>query len=207
MPCAWSENRAYVTLGTPVSRYLTSPSRCRPNVSADTKSWWLRFRHRRLRQSRVCRCVRCGGIQVLDISDPANPRRAGGYETSVLARSLAVAGHYVYVAGDQSGYHVIDVTNPAAPRRVGGYSGSTFALRLAVSGDHVFVADGAIQILDVSDPAAPRRVGDDGWERRCRSRGRRGRLRPGEQCRIEVLSFAGALECRLLLLDSEADCR
>ena len=42
------------------------------------------------------------GVQVLDISDPANLRRVGGYDTIGRCVSLRVSTNLVYVAGKQS---------------------------------------------------------------------------------------------------------
>jgi hypothetical protein len=38
------------------------------------------------------------GLQVIDVSDPANPRRVGGYDTPGYALGVAVSGNYAYVA-------------------------------------------------------------------------------------------------------------
>jgi hypothetical protein len=66
-----------------------------------------------------------GGLQVIDVSDPANPQRVGGYDTSGEAQGVAVSGHYAYVAdGYAGGLQVIDVSDPANPQRVGGYDTS-----------------------------------------------------------------------------------
>jgi hypothetical protein len=48
------------------------------------------------------------GLQVIDISDPANPKRLGGADTPMPGCwSVAVSGSYVYVAGSYSGLHVL----------------------------------------------------------------------------------------------------
>jgi hypothetical protein len=60
-------------------------------------------------------------LQVIDVSDPANPRRVGGYDTPGYALGVAVSGNYAYVADYDAGLQVIDVSDPANPRRVGGY--------------------------------------------------------------------------------------
>lgn len=39
------------------------------------------------------------GLQVIDISNPANPILAGNYETSGSALGVYVRGNYVYVGG------------------------------------------------------------------------------------------------------------
>jgi hypothetical protein len=41
-------------------------------------------------------------LQVIDVSDPANPQRVGGYDTSGSARGVAVSGNYAYVADGES---------------------------------------------------------------------------------------------------------
>ena len=64
------------------------------------------------------------GLQVIDVSNPANPQRVGGYDTSGHAFGVAVSGNYAYVADGANGLQVIDVSNPANPQRVGGYDTS-----------------------------------------------------------------------------------
>jgi len=95
------------------------------------------------------------------VSNPANPQRVGGYDTSGYAYGVAVSGNYAYVADYNAGLQVIDVSNPANPRRVGGYDTSGYAYGVAVSGNYAYVADyyAGLQVIDVSDPANPRRVG------------------------------------------------
>lgn len=103
------------------------------------------------------------GLQVMDISNPANPQRVGGYDTSEYALAVVVSGNCAYVADGFSGVQAIDVSNPANPHRVGGYQTSNmFAETLAVSGNHLFVVgDEALhlRVLDISDPANPHQVG------------------------------------------------
>jgi hypothetical protein len=106
------------------------------------------------------------GLQVIDVSDPAHPRRVGGYNTSGWAHGVAVSGHYAYVADGDEGLQVIDVSDPANPRWVGGYDTPGSAEGVAVSGDYAYVADGGwgLQILRIGDaePPAPRLDGPFG---------------------------------------------
>ena len=53
-----------------------------------------------------------GGLQVIDVSDPANPQRVGRCDTSGSALDVAVSGNYAYVADGNAGLQVIDVSNP-----------------------------------------------------------------------------------------------
>ncbi len=100
------------------------------------------------------------GLHVVDVSDPANPRRVGSCDTPGSAWGVTVTGHYAYVADYYGGLQVIDVSDPANPQRVGGYR-SGVVWDVAVSGQYAYVAseDAGLQIIDVSDPTRPRRVG------------------------------------------------
>src|SRR5687768_11247915 len=65
--------------------------------------------------------------------------RVGGYDTSGLARGVALSGNYAYVADRNGGLQVIDVSNPASPQRVGGSSGVPWGV--AVSGNYAYLAE------------------------------------------------------------------
>jgi hypothetical protein len=94
------------------------------------------------------------GLQVINISNPANPQRVGGYDTRGRSLGVVLSGNYAYVADDFAGLQVIDVSNPANPRRVGG-NGLFTAFDVVVAGNHAFVAgfgDGLV-ILDVFRPS------------------------------------------------------
>ena len=49
------------------------------------------------------------GIQVLDLTDPANPIQVGSYQTPGSARALAVSGGYIYVT-DESSLQILQLT-------------------------------------------------------------------------------------------------
>jgi hypothetical protein len=97
------------------------------------------------------------GLQVLDISSPANPTNIGGCGMSGNALGVAVNGSYAYVADSDAGLEVIDIRNPAAPVAVGGHDTGGTALAVAVGGQYAYVADGidGLQVIDISKPTAP----------------------------------------------------
>jgi len=99
------------------------------------------------------------GLQVIDVSNPASPQRAGGYDTRGIAWNLVTRDSLVYLADLNAGLLVIDLTKPTEPRRVGGYAVS--ALGVALQGIHAYVACGTngVHVLDISDPTSPKRVG------------------------------------------------
>ena len=51
-------------------------------------------------------------LHVIDVRDPANCVRVGGYETIGHARGVAVSGNYAYLTDDVAGLQVIDVSDP-----------------------------------------------------------------------------------------------
>jgi hypothetical protein len=101
------------------------------------------------------------GLQVIDISDPANPTYAGGYYTPWIARAVAISGDHAYVVDEDAGLQVIDISDPAAPAYAGGYDTPGIATDVAISGDYAFVADhdSGLYVVDISDPAVPAYAG------------------------------------------------
>lgn len=106
-----------------------------------------------------------GGLAIVDISNPAQPRRVGGYTSPENAWSIAVANNLVYLGEGGEGFEILDVRNPANPFRVGGYR--TSVSDLDVEGHYVFVASGdGLKIVDVSYVPNPYQVGafsTNGW--------------------------------------------
>jgi hypothetical protein len=111
-----------------------------------------------------------GGLQVIDISDPASPRRVGRFDTAPSA-NLAAVGNFVYVADREAGLQIIDVSNPTSPRRVGNYHGSREVVDVAVRGKYAYLAEaplwdgrnyvgpGGLRVIDIGSPTNPVPVG------------------------------------------------
>ena len=92
-------------------------------------------------------------LQILDVSNPADPRILNGYYNNIyIIQGIAVSGTTLYVA-DSSGLQVLDVSNAMIPRLLASYSaGSGQTHGVAVSGTIIYVADTnvGLQILDSS---------------------------------------------------------
>ncbi len=102
------------------------------------------------------------GMLVLDVHDPAHPRRVGGYPVVHGASGIAITGHYACVLGKllagTASLLVLDIQNPAQPQKVGQRSLSGQAI--VASGDYAYVVVGnGVVIVDISQPAAPQLVG------------------------------------------------
>ncbi|MBM3882835.1 MAG: hypothetical protein FJ387_24450 [Verrucomicrobia bacterium] len=102
-----------------------------------------------------------GGLVVLDISDPRQPRRLGSYRRGEDSfADVAVAGNFAFANGSNTefGFEVIDISNPSNPQRVGGYS--RYFGSMAFLGSHAYAADGTrFEVIDISDPANPSLAG------------------------------------------------
>lgn len=102
------------------------------------------------------------GVEIVDLA--AEPTELSSYAIPDSARSVEVAGDYVYAAG--SHLRVIDVSQPSAPVEVGNYDEQHIWSPVVVTGTHAYFAgyDSAasqdfLGVLDISDPIAPTEVG------------------------------------------------
>ena len=96
-----------------------------------------------------------GGVQAVDIGDPAAPTVVGGYDTSGTAGGVDVKDSIALVADGASGLQAVDQTDPASPALAGTFDTAGSAKGVAVGGSLAYVSDGAsgLQIVSVADPA------------------------------------------------------
>jgi hypothetical protein len=108
------------------------------------------------------------GLVILDVRDPARPRRVAEEPLDVQqngggGRRVFVSGSLAYVADNFNGLVVVDVGDPASPRLVGEVVWPGLANGILVAGGHVYVVDaydrGSLQVIDVSSPDRPQLVG------------------------------------------------
>jgi hypothetical protein len=104
-----------------------------------------------------------GGIEVLDLTQPAHPVSLGRAATSGPAQGIAVSGTQACVMTDTS-LEVFDVLDPLNPRRVGALDGNAgmfdAAAPFAVAGRYVYVTGTSnLSVIDIGDPSNPHRVG------------------------------------------------
>jgi len=106
-------------------------------------------------------------MEVLDISDPANPQRVGSEIPLKNAYSVSVSGNFALVASANSGaggLTVLDISDPIHPVHVSSYNYNgppEFIADVTVLNNHAYLAayNDGLMILDVNDPTMPRRIG------------------------------------------------
>ncbi len=101
-------------------------------------------------------------MQIVDVSDPANPVLLSSFKTPGWAFGVAISGTRAYVADAFMGLRVLDIANPLQPHELGGYEvAGGHAGSVMVAGSTAYVADrnSGLRVMDVSDPAHPSQVG------------------------------------------------
>ncbi|TSC76394.1 MAG: hypothetical protein G01um101431_527, partial [Parcubacteria group bacterium Gr01-1014_31] len=110
------------------------------------------------------------GLQILDISDPTQPRAVGSLaddSTTVLngAYGITVSGRYAYISSfSDGGIQIVDISDPANPRAVGSStaSGAGTQSPVLVQGRYLYVtvySGNKVVVFDVIDPGNPKQVG------------------------------------------------
>ncbi len=100
------------------------------------------------------------GLQIIDISNPANPTITGIYDTPGIAMDVFISGQYAYVA-DYSSLQIINISNPASPMLTGSFDCTRECFGVCVINSYAYLANGDLGMrkLDVSDPAIPIELG------------------------------------------------
>jgi hypothetical protein len=95
------------------------------------------------------------GVEVIDVSDPANPILINTIDTPGQAFDVMALDTLLYAADDYSGFQILDGTGI-----VGGYDTPRISRGLFVQAPYVYVADyESLLVFDAADPTAPVLVG------------------------------------------------
>jgi hypothetical protein len=95
------------------------------------------------------------GLHILDVSDPTNPARLGGFNIIPFQYAFSVSGHYAYAAyySFTRGLvflYVLDVSDPTNPALVGGYPIDGLA-SIQVVGRRVYLATDNLLIYEFKE--------------------------------------------------------
>ncbi|WNG61782.1 hypothetical protein F0U59_49020 [Archangium gephyra] len=110
-----------------------------------------------------------GGYVMVDVSDPANPRKVGAYKYPYATSHANAVGKFgdrriAFEGGENWGAHlrVLDVTDPAQPKRLGEYKLDENASihNMVLKGERLYIAyyHHGVRVLDVSVPERPKEV-------------------------------------------------
>lgn len=100
-----------------------------------------------------------GSLQVVDVSDPRNPRRVGGSLLPSLseATDVAASGRYVYVTDRWLGLRTFDGNDPRNPQEIAYLAFPGWAGQVAADGSYLYGISGGnrLWILNAPNPAPP----------------------------------------------------
>jgi hypothetical protein len=102
-----------------------------------------------------------GGLQIIDVTVPAQPLRVGGYNNyqTGSAYDLKLLGTRAYLAAGSYGLDILNVSDPGNLVRLGRFPRPGTTSTIALVGDRAYLGGtGPTQIVDVSDPANMRLV-------------------------------------------------
>lgn len=104
-----------------------------------------------------------GGLYVVDVSNPSQPRQIGHCETTHLY-DISVTANYLCAVGGYPDLLIIDVTYPEDPRVISSYAGPGYGYAVSAEGDYAYLASwvAGLQIVHLCwDPfsSSPRLVG------------------------------------------------
>jgi uncharacterized repeat protein (TIGR01451 family) len=102
------------------------------------------------------------GLQVVDLSDAAQPRVVSEFDTPGHAWAIALWNGLAYIADENYGLRVLDVHDPLQPFEIGFYDVPgpyEFFQGVALDGSYAFIADGqgpgtGLRIVDIAEPAS-----------------------------------------------------
>jgi hypothetical protein len=96
-------------------------------------------------------------LTVLDLSDPASPRKVGAYTFPEQIWSFRIVGSYAYVAANFFGLGILDISSPAAPTLRASFKTPGQAKGVALVGTTAFVADHmtGIDVIDLASLDKP----------------------------------------------------
>jgi hypothetical protein len=109
-------------------------------------------------------------LTILDLSDPASPKKAAEYAFPEQIWSFRLVGSYAYVAANFYGLGILDISNPAAPKLRASIKTPGQAKGVALVGTTAFVADhmSGVDVVDLSSLDKPTLRGSffvDGYAR------------------------------------------
>lgn len=105
-----------------------------------------------------------GGMQILNISDPAHLAEIGFYDSGNTAvRHVVLQGEHAYLGINDANVgkiDFVDVSTPATPQHAGQYKDYDAPNDIAISGDYAYQVGQKLSIINIANLSAPTKVGE-----------------------------------------------
>ncbi|MEE9553912.1 MAG: T9SS type A sorting domain-containing protein [candidate division Zixibacteria bacterium] len=100
-------------------------------------------------------------LNVIDISEPANPFIVADYDTSGFAWGMDANSGYAFIAYGGLGLHIIDVSDPLDPVFAGDFDGEQYEHAvIALENIAYLLTCYRLYAIDISQPTAPLEIGN-----------------------------------------------
>lgn len=98
-----------------------------------------------------------GGLEIVDISDPAKPIFVSNFESLGNPMMVTIRDNTAFIADMEAGVTIVDISDPTHPTLLSNYDTPGQAYQVELAGNTAFIADdtGGMQILDISDLTHP----------------------------------------------------
>lgn len=97
-----------------------------------------------------------GGLKVVDLKHPNQPRIISHVTTRGFARRVSVWNNHAYVAEGSMGFEVFSLHNPKQPRRVAAVPTPYSVMQIEISHDRAFVANwNDLRVYNIKNPSRP----------------------------------------------------
>jgi len=98
-----------------------------------------------------------GGVQAIDISDPANPVHMNTY--AGYAQFISGSDAVIATTGNVSGGMLLDISDPASPQFAADIPHPWSTVHVGTDESYAYVGNMGFRVFDMSDPANPVQVG------------------------------------------------
>jgi hypothetical protein len=106
-------------------------------------------------------------LHVLDIRNPAEPRRIGLYEWPHRRPEepwrFPIQGEFRYEKDSAGNWQVIDISDPTNEKPIGAYAAITATDGVTVAGDFAYLNENGLRVIDISQPAVPYEIAVYAW--------------------------------------------
>ncbi len=110
--------------------------------------------------------VGTGGLRILDLSNPTEPRVIGSVSSDGFTDRVIVQEQVAFIEEFLGDYpnqreiiHLVDVVNPSSPQEISRLEGRI----VDIQGNYAYInQDGGMKVFDISDPRSVRKITDTG---------------------------------------------
>jgi hypothetical protein len=102
-----------------------------------------------------------GGIAVIDVTNPWEPRAVTIIETSEFVQDVEIFNNRLYISERSEGLVIYDLSSPENPVRMGSRVTPGKASRVVLQGEYAYIADHnrGLRIINIANPFDPREYG------------------------------------------------